>query len=155
TRSLLFLILIYTLAVLLPSILLLRALLILRRCALRIALPLLFGTLLSGLLLRLLCLLLLSGASLFLLGPALGPSILICLFLARLIRLAVILPAVFSATTAALCTCDVAGADQHCESKRGRRCEAPVITFHLYTPLNLVAPLRLTRYQHWQAAFQR
>jgi hypothetical protein len=170
---LLFLILIDTLAILLPSVLLLRALLllILLRCALRLALPLLFGTLLTGLLLlslaaitlgllRLLCLptlLLLRSATLLLLSPALSPAILICLFLTWLIRLlglASLLPTFFSAAAAALCTCDVAGADQHCESKRCRRCEALVINFHLFTPLNLVAPSRLTHYQHWQAAFQ-
>jgi hypothetical protein len=67
-------------------------------------------------------------------------SILICLFLTLLIRLAIILPAVFSAAPAALCAGDVTGADQHRESKRCRRCEALVINFHLYTPLILVAP---------------
>ena len=161
-----------TLAILLPSILLLRALLILillrlilLRCALRLALPLLFGTLLTGLLLLglalrlcLTTLLLLRGATLFLLGLTLRSSILFRLILSWLISLlslAIILPAVFSTATAALRTCDVAGADQHCESKRCRRCEALVINFHLYTPLNLVAPLRLTRCKHWQAAFQR
>ena len=170
--SLLFLILIDALAILLPSILLLRALLILillrlilLRCALRLALPLLFGTLLTGLLLLglalrlcLTTLLLLRGATLFLLGLTLRSSILFRLILSWLISLlslAIILPAVFSPATAALRTCDVAGADQHCESKRCRRCEALVINFHLYTPLNLVAPLRLTRYEHWQAAFQQ
>ena len=155
--SLLFLILIDTLAILLPSVLLLGALLILLCCALRLALLLLRGALLSGLLLRLLSLLLLRGAALFLLGPTLGPSILICLFRSWLIRRLslALLPTLFSTATAALSTCDVAGADQHCESKRCRRCEALVIDFHLFTPLNLVAPLRLTRYQHWQTAFQR